>query len=93
MTTAAALADTEIRGLSADSRKVSPGFLFAALPGNREDGRSYIDDALDNGAAAVLAPTGTTLKDHEPPVRLLTDDNPRTATARRHRYVYGVHQS
>ena len=89
MTPAAALADTEIRGLSADSRKVGPGFLFAALPGSREDGRSYIDHAVDNGAVAVLAPTGTTLKDHEPPVRLLTDDNPRRRLALMAARFYG----
>ena len=89
MTPAAALADIEIRGLSADSRKVGPGFLFAALPGSREDGRSYIDHAVDNGAVAVLAPTGTTLKDHEPPVRLVTDDNPRRRLALMAARFYG----
>ena len=89
MTPAAALADTKIRGLSADSRKVGPGFLFAALPGSREDGRSYIDHAVDNGAVAVLAPTGTTLKDHEPPVLLVTDDNPRRRLALMAARFYG----
>ena len=89
MTPAVALADIEIRGLSADSRKVGPGFLFAALPGSREDGRSYIDHAVDNGAVAVLAPTGTTLKDHEPPVRLVTDDNPRRRLALMAARFYG----
>ena len=77
MTPAAALVDTEICGLSADSRKVGPGFLFAALPGGLLDGRSYIEQAVECGAVAVLAPTGTTLKPHDPPVRLVTDANPR----------------
>ncbi len=48
--------DPEIRGVTADSRKVRPGYLFAALPGSRIDGRSFISTALEAGAAAVLAP-------------------------------------
>ncbi len=48
--------DPEITGVTADSRKVAPGFLFAALPGSRADGRSFIPAALKAGASAVLAP-------------------------------------
>jgi UDP-N-acetylmuramoyl-L-alanyl-D-glutamate--2,6-diaminopimelate ligase len=48
--------DPEITGVTADSRRVRPGFLFAALPGSRADGRSFIPTALEAGAAAVLAP-------------------------------------
>jgi UDP-N-acetylmuramoyl-L-alanyl-D-glutamate--2,6-diaminopimelate ligase len=68
-------ADPEICGLSADSRTVRPGFLFAALPGSKTDGRAYLTEAIANGAAAVLAPTGTTIGDSR--VALVTDDNPR----------------
>ena len=49
-------ADPEILGVTADSRRVRPGFLFAALPGSKADGRRFIGDALRAGAAAVLAP-------------------------------------
>ncbi|MEE2661470.1 MAG: UDP-N-acetylmuramoyl-L-alanyl-D-glutamate--2,6-diaminopimelate ligase [Pseudomonadota bacterium] len=49
----------EITGLSTDSRKVRPGYLFAALPGVKADGRDFIENAINNGAAAVLAPEGT----------------------------------
>ena len=45
---------TEIAGLTADSRDVLPGFLFAALPGATRDGRAFIADALGRGAAAIL---------------------------------------
>jgi UDP-N-acetylmuramyl tripeptide synthase len=48
--------DPEITGVTADSRKVRPGFLFAALPGSTVDGRAFIPGAIDAGAAAVLAP-------------------------------------
>jgi len=46
--------DPEITDVTCDSRTVVPGALFAALPGTREDGRDYIRQALDKGAAAVL---------------------------------------
>ena len=49
-------ADPVITGITADSRRVAPGYLFAALPGSRTDGRSFIPAALKAGAAAVLAP-------------------------------------
>jgi UDP-N-acetylmuramoyl-L-alanyl-D-glutamate--2,6-diaminopimelate ligase len=49
-------ADPEIAGVTADSRKVGPGFLFAALPGSKVDGRSFIPGAIAAGAAAILAP-------------------------------------
>ena len=49
-------ADPVITGITADSRRVAPGYLFAALPGSRTDGRSFIPAALEAGAAAVLAP-------------------------------------
>ena len=50
--------DTEIGGLTADSREVMPGWLFAALPGSQTDGRRYIGEALDRGAVALLVPAG-----------------------------------
>jgi UDP-N-acetylmuramoyl-L-alanyl-D-glutamate--2,6-diaminopimelate ligase len=52
--------DVEITGVTADSRAVKPGFLFAALPGSKVDGRSFIPAALAAGAAAVLAPDDVT---------------------------------
>ena len=47
-----------ILGLTADSRAVKPGYLFAALPGSRTDGSRFIADALARGAAAILMPQG-----------------------------------
>ncbi len=43
-----------IRGAAVDSRRVQPGNLFVALPGERTDGHEHLADALANGAAAVL---------------------------------------
>jgi UDP-N-acetylmuramoyl-L-alanyl-D-glutamate--2,6-diaminopimelate ligase len=52
--------DPLIAGVTADSRKVRPGFLFAALSGSTDDGARYVPQALGAGAAAVLsgAPLG-----------------------------------
>ncbi|MDB5419542.1 MAG: murE [Phenylobacterium sp.] len=47
--------DPEITGVTADSRKVAPGFLFAALPGTKVDGRAFAAKAAAAGAAAILA--------------------------------------
>ncbi len=68
----------EITGLSADSRKVQPGYLFAALPGMKADGRDFIGNAINNGAAAVLAPDGTEAPKNVP---LATSPDARAALA------------
>src|SRR5688572_24478564 len=70
----------EIKGLTADSRAVEPGFLFAALPGARSHGRDFIPEALKRGAVAVLAEPGTALPGPEQAV-LVTDPNPRRRLA------------
>ncbi len=79
--TAEPLPDLEIEGLTADSRAVRPGFLFAALPGTKVDGRDFIDQAVTQGAVAVLAPAGTKLKRQHRAVRLIADENPRRRLA------------
>ncbi len=43
-----------IQGLTADSRSVGPGTLFAALPGTKSDGAKFVPAAIEAGAAAVL---------------------------------------
>jgi UDP-N-acetylmuramoyl-L-alanyl-D-glutamate--2,6-diaminopimelate ligase len=56
--------ETEILGVTADSRRVQPGWLFAALKGSVHDGTRFAAQAIAQGAAAVLsdgsAETGTT---------------------------------
>jgi UDP-N-acetylmuramoyl-L-alanyl-D-glutamate--2,6-diaminopimelate ligase len=49
------LVDPMIEGVTADSRKVRPGWLFAALPGASADGKRFVPAAVQSGAAAVLA--------------------------------------
>jgi UDP-N-acetylmuramoyl-L-alanyl-D-glutamate--2,6-diaminopimelate ligase len=56
----AGVAEREIGGLTADSRKVRPGDAFFALAGAKQDGLAFVADALARGAAVVVgerAPT------------------------------------
>ncbi|MEP3280384.1 MAG: UDP-N-acetylmuramoyl-L-alanyl-D-glutamate--2,6-diaminopimelate ligase [Stappiaceae bacterium] len=48
------LPSTDITGITADSRKVRPGYIFAALKGAQADGRRFVPDAIAAGAVAVL---------------------------------------
>ena len=69
--------EMEITSISYDSRTLQPGALFVAMEGEQFDGRRYIPQALEKGAAAVLC--------RERPGRegtyLITPD-PRRALAR-----------
>lgn len=76
------LPDIPLTGLTADSRQVRPGFLFAAIPGTVADGAAFIPDAIAKGAVAVLAPPGIGAGTVGAGVTLVTDANPRRRLAR-----------
>ena len=44
----------EVSGISCNSKQVSDNFIFVAIKGAREDGNSYIDEAISRGVKAVL---------------------------------------
>ncbi len=46
--------DRQVQGLACDSRRVRPGSVFFALPGQRADGHDFVGDAVGRGAAAVV---------------------------------------
>ncbi|MET0546056.1 MAG: UDP-N-acetylmuramoyl-L-alanyl-D-glutamate--2,6-diaminopimelate ligase [Caulobacterales bacterium] len=70
--------DIEISGLSADSRRIQPGFLFAALPGSATDGAKFAASAVEKGAVAIIAPRGAITSATVP---VIETDDPRLALA------------
>ena len=46
--------DRDITGISYDSRRVKPGNLFVAMPGEKTDGHRFVEAAIDCGAAAIV---------------------------------------
>ena len=71
----------EVFGISADSRLIKPGFLFAALPGTLVDGAKFIGQAIDNGAVAVVVSNAVKV-DVPENVAVLRTDQPRAVLAR-----------
>lgn len=46
--------DMAVTGCACDSRRVEPGDLFAVIPGQNEDGRDFIAEAIARGCSALL---------------------------------------
>lgn len=51
-------AQLAVAGIAIDSRSVRSGDVFLAYPGERVDGRQFIDQAIAQGAVAVIAESG-----------------------------------
>ncbi len=45
----------EVDGIVYDSRKVKKNYIFVAIPGEKEDGVKYENEAVRNGAVAIVA--------------------------------------
>jgi len=69
--------DAEISSLTCDSRAVNEGALFAALPGTVADGRDYIEQAIEKGAAAILSTPDLPID-----LPYVASDNPRLTYSR-----------
>jgi UDP-N-acetylmuramoyl-L-alanyl-D-glutamate--2,6-diaminopimelate ligase len=80
-------ADPEITGITADSRAVRAGFLFAALPGAKLDGAAFVKDALAKGAVAVLG--GEAVREVAGTAVAIVDLNPRKRLAEIAARFYG----
>jgi UDP-N-acetylmuramoyl-L-alanyl-D-glutamate--2,6-diaminopimelate ligase len=73
--------DPVVAGLTLDSRKVKPGYLFAALPGTHADGASFVAEAVKRGAIAILASPDAVLPRLDPGIVVVRDPNPRRRIA------------
>ncbi len=79
--------DPEVTSLTADSRKVQPGSLFAALPGTKVDGTAFVGDAEAKGAAALLCAEGASITSS---LAILRSADPRHALALMAARFYGT---
>jgi UDP-N-acetylmuramoyl-L-alanyl-D-glutamate--2,6-diaminopimelate ligase len=70
-----------LKGLASDSRKVKPGYLFAALAGSKTDGARFVKDAVARGAVAVLGAPALAEDVAALGVRFIADENPRAGLA------------
>ncbi len=77
---------TIVRGIATDSRRLSPGDLFVALPGATTDGAAFLAEAVRRGASAVVLRLG-----HRPPpgVPYLLVPDPHGALCRIAATFYG----
>jgi UDP-N-acetylmuramoyl-L-alanyl-D-glutamate--2,6-diaminopimelate ligase len=46
--------DLDVKSLAFDSRKVENGTVFIATKGTQSDGHDFIDQAIDQGAIAIV---------------------------------------
>ncbi|HEX6959556.1 MAG TPA: UDP-N-acetylmuramoyl-L-alanyl-D-glutamate--2,6-diaminopimelate ligase [Ferrovibrio sp.] len=73
------IAAVDVAGLTADSRAVRPGYVFAALRGVQADGHRFIGDARAKGAVAVLSDQADPA--YAGQIAFVTDPNPRRRLA------------
>ena len=76
--------DVDITALTCDSRTVTPGALFVAICGAHTDGTQYIQQAVAQGAAAIVSPVALTCA-----VPLFVVEDPRSALAHLAAAFYG----
>jgi UDP-N-acetylmuramoyl-L-alanyl-D-glutamate--2,6-diaminopimelate ligase len=78
----------DITTVTPDSRLVSKGSLFVAIPGTAKDGAAFIPQAIEKGAAAIVTPKAAAAvvspvpptANRQPPTTVVVDD-PRAALA------------
>jgi UDP-N-acetylmuramyl-tripeptide synthetase len=78
--------DIEIGQLRADSRAVAPGDVFVALRGASSDGHKFIDNAIDQGAAAIVLEDSRLAGKKAGVAYLLTADSAETLGLLAHAY-------
>jgi UDP-N-acetylmuramoyl-L-alanyl-D-glutamate--2,6-diaminopimelate ligase len=79
-------AQTPVRGVTDDSRRVEPGFLFVAVSGVNADGRRFSSNALERGACGVVCEGEPASEDP----RIITVPDARIALARIAQRWYGL---
>ena len=91
-------ADWQANGVAIDTRDLTAGDIFVALPGERVDGHDFVTRAFDLGAIAALVRADTAMPDLPNNAILLAVDDVlaalealgRAARARSHAHIIGV---
>ncbi len=75
--------EKDIRGLEKNSKEIKEGYLFIAIKGFATDGHTFIEDAIKNGATAVMVEEGCDLKSLNIPesITIIMAKNTREALA------------
>lgn len=75
--------DLDIKLLESDSRKITKQSMFIAIKGFDTDGHKYINDAIKNGAIAIMVEEGVDLKKLDIPedVTVIVSPNTRYSLA------------
>ncbi len=76
--------DVAVSGVTQDSRSVTPGAAFVAVPGFTVDGHQYLESAIANGAAALLVQADRRqlwqpIADANPDIAIVSVDDTRAA--------------
>ena len=83
--------DVEIKGIESNSKNIKEGYLFVAIKGFSTDGHQYVENAIQNGAAAVIIEEGCDIKNLKIPeeVTIVMSPNTRRALAITSSNFYG----
>ena len=84
-----AVATGSVTGATLDSRKVKPGYLFAALSGSHQDGAAFVADAVRRGAVAILAAPDAAFPPLDPGIVRWLHTPPADQDAQNDRYAAG----
>ena len=76
--------DVLIKGISINSNDINEGDIFVCIKGNKVDRHDYIDDAIKNGAVALV-----TAKEVNSSVPYVIVENPNEEVGRLAREIYG----
>lgn len=76
--------EQEIVGIESNSKNVKEGYLFVAIKGFDVDGHKYLNDAIENGAIAIMIEEGADFKslDLEKDIIIIMVKNTREGLAK-----------
>ncbi len=78
-----------ISSIAVNSKACIEGSLFVAVPGVRHDGNTYIPEAIEKGARAIVVQKGSVIPSCDTNVSIIEVDNPRAFLASTSALFYG----